>query len=86
DSAVAHLTGAMGKPCWVMLPAWGTDWRWMQEREDSPWYPQVMRLLRQREPGEWSDVVSRVADALAEIRGQPHPAADTPWPDRDFAL
>jgi len=67
DTAVAHLAGALAKATWVLLPAEGTDWRWLRDREDSPWYP-TMRLFRQA-PGEsWSDVIARMARALAEIR------------------
>ncbi|MBF0132825.1 MAG: glycosyltransferase family protein [Magnetococcales bacterium] len=65
DSAVAHLAGALGKPCWVLLPAWNTDWRWLQERRDSPWYPGVMRLFRQTKPDDWSEVVRQLVDELA---------------------
>ncbi|MBF8274656.1 MAG: hypothetical protein HW380_3761 [Magnetococcales bacterium] len=64
DSAVAHLAGAMGKPCWIILPTWGTDWRWLQERSDSPWYPGT-RLFRQRHIDDWSEVVQHMADELA---------------------
>ncbi|WP_018913463.1 tetratricopeptide repeat protein [Thiomonas sp. FB-6] len=64
DTSAAHVAGALGRPCWVLLPAVGCDWRWMLEREDSPWYPGVMRLFRQA-PGEpWDAVVGRVAQAL----------------------
>lgn len=45
-SSPAHLAGAMGKPVWIRLPAYGCDWRWMREREDSPWYPSA-KLYRQ---------------------------------------
>ena len=62
DTSVAHLTGAMGKPVWILLPT-GCDYRWLLEREDSPWYPTV-RLFRQTERGNWADVVVRVASAL----------------------
>jgi hypothetical protein len=62
DTSVAHLAGAAGLPVWVLIPAY-TDWRWMTERTDSPWYPS-MRLFRQRELGEWGPVIEEVRDAL----------------------
>ena len=66
DTAVAHLAGALGKPCWVLLPAYQTDWRWLKARDDSPWYPQVMRLFRQEQAGDWSAVVEALRLALTE--------------------
>lgn len=63
DTAVAHLAGALGKPVYLMLP-FASDWRWLLERSDSPWYPS-MRIFRQRRTGEWDDVISRVHAALA---------------------
>jgi tetratricopeptide (TPR) repeat protein len=64
DTAYAHLAGALGCPVWVMLPHWKTDWRWLDERSDSPWYPGVMRLFRQRSHGDWAGVMADVAQAL----------------------
>jgi ADP-heptose:LPS heptosyltransferase len=59
DSAVAHLAGAMGKPCWTLLPYIRCDWRWLRDRVDSPWYP-TMVLYRQTRPGDWSQTVEQV--------------------------
>jgi tetratricopeptide (TPR) repeat protein len=64
DTSVAHLAGALGKPVWVLLSAI-PDWRWMMERQDSPWYP-TMRLFRQSQPGDWQEVMQRVATALQQ--------------------
>ena len=66
DTAVAHLAGAMGKPVWVLL-CYAPNWRWMLERQDSPWYP-TMRLFRQEVPGDWHNVLNRVADALHSLK------------------
>lgn len=66
DTAVAHLAGAMGKPVWTLHathPEW-LEWRWLVDRDDTPWYPS-MRLFRQTRAGDWSGVVQRVAAALA---------------------
>jgi ADP-heptose:LPS heptosyltransferase len=64
DTAVAHLAGAMGKPVWTLLP-FVAEWRWLQEREDSPWYPS-MRLFRQSSLGDWDSVITRATDALSD--------------------
>ena len=64
DTAVAHLAGALGVPVWLALPE-AADWRWLVEREDTPWYPS-MRLFRQRRRGDWDEVFQRMADALGE--------------------
>jgi cytochrome c-type biogenesis protein CcmH/NrfG len=64
DTAAAHLAGALGKPVWTML-AHPPEWRWMEQRTDSPWYP-TMRLFRQSTPGDWSNVARDVAAALRD--------------------
>jgi hypothetical protein len=67
DTSVAHLAAAMGKPVWLLLP-FDPDWRWLLEREDSPWYPS-MRLFRQPEIGNWDAVLDRVKLALIQHHG-----------------
>lgn len=64
DTALAHLAGALGVKVWVALP-YACDWRWLLDRDDSPWYP-TMRLFRQSTPGDWEDVFRRLRAALAE--------------------
>jgi len=64
DSSPAHVAGALGVPVWVASPRAG-DWRWMIEREDSPWYP-TMRLFHQRRDGDWDEVFGRIEAALVE--------------------
>ena len=66
DTAVAHLAGALGKQCWVLLPDYQTDWRWFTDRTDSPWYPNCMRLFRQPHGGGWTSVITDVAESLKE--------------------
>jgi ADP-heptose:LPS heptosyltransferase len=62
DTSVAHLAGALGKPTWVLLP-YAPDWRWMLDRDDSPWYPSV-KLYRQDRDRSWTPVLERVASGL----------------------
>jgi len=70
DTAVAHLAGALGKPCWVMLPDYKADWRWLKDRSDSPWYPGIMRLFRQPSMGDWTTVVAEMSSALQHLTGK----------------
>jgi ADP-heptose:LPS heptosyltransferase len=65
DTAVVHLAGAMARPVWVLLP-FQPDWRWLLDREDSPWYP-TARLFRQPKPGDWEPVIGAAATALAKL-------------------
>lgn len=64
DTSVAHLAGALGKPVWL-LSRFDGCWRWLLERDDTPWYP-TMRLFRQQRQGDWEEVVSRVAKELGK--------------------
>jgi tetratricopeptide (TPR) repeat protein len=68
DTSIAHLAGALGKPVWVLLP-YIPDWRWLLDREDSPWYP-TMRLFRQDDTRRWDNVIARIRVALHDhVRG-----------------
>ncbi len=67
DTSFAHLAGGLGLPVWLLLN-FGGDWRWMQQRTDSPWYPS-MRIFRQQHPGDWPGVMARVTDALCRMAG-----------------
>lgn len=69
DSSPVHLAGALGRPAWVLLP-FMADWRWLIEREDSPWYPSL-RLFRQHQPKQWAPVLQRVGAELAKLKDQP---------------
>jgi ADP-heptose:LPS heptosyltransferase len=65
DTSIAHLTGALGKPFWL-LNRYNTCWRWLAERSDSPWYP-TARLFRQPQPGDWESVIRSVRHALEDF-------------------
>ena len=64
DTAAAHLAGGLGVPVWTAL-AYVADWRWLLDREETPWYP-TMRLFRQTEPGNWSEVFERMTRELKQ--------------------
>lgn len=66
DTSVAHLCGALGKRCWVLLPFIGCDWRWMQGRNDSLWYPDVIRLFRQTNSNNWEDTIVKMVTELSD--------------------
>ena len=69
DTMIAHLAGALGLPVWLLLDH-DPDWRWMSDRDDSPWYP-TMRLFRQHRPGDWTGVLEEVR---GELGGRARPA------------
>jgi hypothetical protein len=62
DTSVPHVAGALGVPVWILLPK-AHCWRWLVNREDTPWYP-TMRLFRQERPGDWGPVFQRIAEAV----------------------
>ena len=62
DTSIAHLAGALGRPTWILLP-YTPDYRWLLDRDDSPWYPTV-RLFRQTETREYESVLDRVRTEL----------------------
>lgn len=64
DTAIAHLAGAMAKPAFVLLPH-APDWRWLRDRNDSPWYPSLS-LLRQPRPGDWPPVITALLNVLTQ--------------------
>lgn len=71
DTSTAHLAGALGIPAWVVLHK-VPDWRWLLDRADSPWYPQV-RLIRQRTEGDWGELFARVASEVKDLVGNQSP-------------
>lgn len=68
DTSVAHLAGGLGVKTWLLLP-YVSDWRWLTQRTDTPWYP-TMRLFRQPKPGDWKSVMDDVKNALQEFTKQ----------------
>ena len=66
DTSIAHLAGALAQPAWVLLP-FAPDWRWLLDRDDSPWYP-TLRLFRQPQPRDWTTVTALVRDALQVLQ------------------
>jgi len=83
DTSVAHLAGALGRPTWILLP-YTPDYRWLLDRDDSPWYPSV-RLFRQEASRNYADVIDRVRTELAAL-AMAHRAAGKPFEaePRDF--
>jgi hypothetical protein len=80
DTSVAHLAGALAKPVWALLP-YVPDWRWLLDREDSPWYP-TARLFRQDETRAWGNVIVSVHGALNDFASsitRPRNVAASPW-------
>ena len=83
DTAVAHLAGALGKPVWLLVQS-DADWRWLRNRDDSPWYP-TMRLFRQCQSRDWSEVIHRVKVSL-EGHVREGKSFSVPSEDRDRTL
>jgi hypothetical protein len=68
DTSVGHVAGALGRPVFILLKAVGADWRWLFQRDDTAWYP-TARLFRQRKPGDWPELLTRVADTVRQRAG-----------------
>ena len=66
DTAVAHLSAALNKPTWILLP-WDSDFRWLLSRNDSPWYPGTVRLFRQQTRSDWAGVMNDLFSALDDL-------------------
>jgi ADP-heptose:LPS heptosyltransferase len=80
DTAVAHLAGALGRPTWILLP-YAPDYRWLRDREDSPWYP-TARLFRQAATREWSSVLDRTrTELMALIEDRRHRSMQSVTPE-----
>lgn len=73
DTSSAHLAAATGTPTWILLPDIGTDWRWLVDRHDSPWYPGVVRLFRQEPDADWRNVIESVRQSLLDWCMSPPP-------------
>jgi hypothetical protein len=83
DTMAAHLAGTLGRPVWTLVTA-EADWRWMEQRSDSPWYPS-MTLVRQARAGHWRDVVARTAGRLARLAAAHRKGAASAPPEGDDA-
>ena len=70
DTATAHVAAALGRPCWLLLAKGKFDWRWLYDRDDSPWYPGVMRLFRQAVAGDWTEPIARVQVVLGRMAAE----------------
>jgi tetratricopeptide (TPR) repeat protein len=69
DTSICHLSSGLGVPTWIMLPN-PADWRWMIDRDDSPWYPQVTKLYKQPTPGDWQSMIRDIATDLTHYIAQ----------------
>ena len=78
DTSVAHLAGGLGTPVWI-LNRFDQCWRWLEGRDDSPWYP-TARLFRQPAPGHWGEVIAAVRQALLALVSAPAPPPPPPHP------
>ncbi|WP_423378012.1 tetratricopeptide repeat protein [Burkholderia sp. LMG 32019] len=78
DTSTAHLAASLGKPCWVLLPNQDVDWRWMHDRDDSPWYPGTVRLFRRGRDHTWIQMAERLREAFAAHFAAGRVTADEP--------